>query len=104
MKLENHLGNVTRRSFIGGTAGTIAASGAALALPWETDHVFSLEQTASALHGAIGRYADKNLPFFDHDCSSGGKTGLSYSMECLRDCSVEHIQELLKPLFEGGAK
>ena len=95
---------LNRRKFLGGTAGAIATSGAVLELPGEADHAFSLGRTASALHDAIGRYSDQNAPM------GGGpswptleQSSLIWAMENLRDCSVDRIQELLKPFFEGGA-
>ncbi len=103
MKITDLTGNVTRRNFLSGTAGAI--SGAAL-LP--TDHAveglnksISLEQMAHALHEAVGRYSDQNTSYHFGPCPLDDKHPLIYSMERLRDCSVDDIQHLLKPLYEN---
>ena len=107
MKLADQLGNVTRRGFLSGTAGVIATSGAALPLSGEADHASSLEEMANALHDAVGRYCDQNTSFNLEACSLDRWHPLMYSMERLRDRSVDEIQHLLRPLYEnieGGAK
>ena len=102
-EITDRIASVTRRGFLSGTAGAIATSGAALALPEDADHASSLRQTALVLHDAIGRYSNQNARFFAKDSVSlGSETSLRYSMECLRDCSVDEIQQLLKPLYESG--
>ena len=92
----------TRRSFLSGTAGAIA-TGAAVAMPQEEglNKSISLEKMAHALHEAVGRYADRNAPTVGPSLRSG-ESGFMFSMECLRGCSVDEIQHLLKPLY-GGA-
>ncbi len=106
MKLADCLGNVTRRGFLSGTAGVIA-TGAAVPLPQEAveglNKSMSLEQMAHALHDAVGRYSDQNASYHLGPCPLDDKHPLIYSMERLRDCSVDDIQHLLKPLY-GGAK
>ena len=107
LQLANHLENVTRRKFLGGTTGAIAATGAALQLPAShalegPDKSHSLKKTARALHDAIGRYSDQNASFHFGPCPLDDKHPLIYSMERLRDCSVDQIQELLRPLYESG--
>jgi len=96
----------SRRNFLRGTAGAI--SGAAL-LPTDAaatglNEPLSLEQAARALHETIGRHSAQNAQFFpeSHYLPVEDIT-LKYAMEGLRFCSVDKIQHLLKPLFEGGA-
>ncbi len=96
---------LNRRNFLGGTAGAI--SGAVL-LP--ADNVstglhqsLSLEQAAHALHETVGRFSDRNIPFFSESSKSFPDSSIKWAMENLRYCSVDEIQHLLKPLFEGGA-
>ncbi len=105
MKLADCLGNVTRRGFLSGTAGDIA-TGAAVPMPQEAveglNKSMSLEQMAHALHEATGRYADRNAPTVGPSLRSG-ESGFMFSMECLRDCSVDEIQHLLKPLYVGAS-
>ena len=95
----------TRRGFLSGTAGAIAASGAALLPSGEVQaRMPELEQMAQALHKAVGRYADKYAPMSDIPAGPYiRRNPLDFAMENLRDCSVDQIQDLLKPLFEGGA-
>jgi len=91
----------TRRSFLSGIAGAIA-TGAALHL--EPDKSSSLKEMASALHDAIGRYSDQNAPFhFENLTLDAGEHALEFAMECLRDCSVDEIQHVLKPLYGGAS-
>ena len=96
---------VNRRNFLGGTAGAI--SGAVL-LPADNastglNQSPSLEQAAHALHETVGRYSDQHAPCLAVQASPVTDHGLMYAMETLRSCSVDEIQHLLKPLFEGGA-
>ena len=88
----------TRRSFLSGAAGAIA-TGAALQLA--PDKSSSLKEMAGALHDAIGQFTDENLPSHVQVCADG--SSLNLEIEPLRDCSVDEIQEQLRPLFEGGA-
>ena len=89
MKVADLTGNVTRRGFLSGTAGVIA-TGAAIPIPQEAvdglNKSISLEQTASALHDAIGRYSDQNASYHFGPCPLDDKHPLIYSMERLRDC------------------
>ena len=107
MKVTNLTGNVTRRCFLSGTAGVIA-TGAAIPMSQEAveglNKSISLEQTASSLHDAIGRYSDQNAPFdFGDRPPRLAAHALEYAMECLRDCSVDEIQHVLKPLYGGAS-
>ena len=106
MKFADCLGNVTRRNFLCGTAGVIA-TGAAVPMPQEAveglDKSISLEQMAHALHEAVGRYSDQNASYHFGPCPLDNKHPLIYSMERLRDCSVDEIQHLLKPLYGGAS-
>ena len=103
MKLADCLGNVTRRRFLSGTAGVIA-TGAAVAMPQEAveglNKSISLEQMAHALHEAVGRYSDRNAPFFNQSRLPPKNPSLDFAMENLRHWSVDEIQYLLKSLFE----
>ncbi len=102
----------TRRGFLSGTVGVIASSATTattLQLPAEhtlegLDKSHSLRKTASALHDVIGRYSDQNASF--HFPASSGKSAIMFAMECLRTCSVDEIQHVLRPLYQkaGGAK
>ena len=106
MKVTNRIGNVTRRNFLSGTAGAIA-TGAAVSMPQEAveglNKLMSLEQMAHALHEAVGRYSDRNAPVISEPHLSPMNPSLDFAMENLRYWSVDEIQHLLKPLFEGGA-
>ena len=98
---------VTRRGFLSGTAGAIATSGAAI-LPADDaikglNQSLSLEQAAHALHETVGRYSDRNAPFFTEARLPPKNPSLDFVMENLRYWSVDEIQHLLKPLFDGGA-
>ncbi len=88
----------TRRSFLTAAVGAIA-TGAALHLA--PDKSSSLEEMASALHDAIGRFTGENLPSHVQVCADG--RSLNLEVEPLRYCSVDQILEQLRPLFEGGA-
>ena len=99
--MANQLENVTRRNFLSGTAGALAASGAALVSPVEAKPA-ELEQMARALHQTVGRYSDQNAPFFSQPPLPPCNPSLDFAMENLRYWSVDEIQHLLKPLFEGG--
>ena len=104
-KLAGRVSNVTRRGVLSGAVGIIATSGAVLALPGEADHAFSLRQMASALHDAVGRYSAQNARrFVQPYLSSKDGVALMFSMECMRDCSVDEIQHFLKPLYEGQSR
>ncbi len=106
MKITALTGNVTRRGFLSGTAGVIA-TGAAVPMPQEAveglNKSMSLEQMAHALHEAVGRYSDQNASFHFGPCPLDDKHPLIYSMGRLRDCSVDDIQHLLKPLYGGAS-
>ena len=100
------MNDLSRRNFLRSTAGAI--SGAAL-LPTDAaatglNEPLSLEQAAHALHETIGRHSAQNAQFFPaaHYLPADGITR-RFAMEGLRFCSVDKIQHLLKPLFEGGA-
>ena len=103
MKVTNLTGNVTRRRFLSGTAGVIATG---VAVPMSQEAVeglnesISLEQMASALHEAVGRYSDRNAPFFNQSRLPPKNPSLDFAMENLRHWSVDEIQYLLKSLFE----
>jgi len=88
----------TRRSFLSGAAGVIA-TGAAFQL--SPDKSSSLKEMASDLHDAIGQFTDDNLPSHVQVCADGHS--LQLEIDPLQGCSVEQIQDLLKPMFEGGA-
>ena len=87
---------VSRRGFLSGTAGALAARGATLlttdTVGKDLNKPLSLEQMADALYEAAGRYSDRNAPFFDEPLprSSTGRI-LSFAMEHLRHCSVDEI-------------
>ncbi len=87
----------TRRSFISGAAAAIA-TGAALQLA--ADKSSSLKEMASELHNAIGQFTDDNFPTHVQVCADG--RSMKLEIEPLQGCSVEQIQDLLKPMFEGG--
>ena len=102
--MANQLENVTRRNFLSGTAGAIAASGAVLLSNGEAQtDTLELEQVAHALHQTVGRYSDRNAPVFAEAHLPPRNPSLDFAMENLRYWSVDEIQHLLKPLFEGGA-
>ena len=88
----------TRRGFLSGVVGAIA-TGAALQL--EPDKSFSLKEMASDLHNAIGQFTDENLPSHVQVCADS--RSLELEIESLRDCYVDEIQQLLRPLYQGGA-
>ena len=102
-KIADHIGSVTRRGFLSGTAGAIAASGAAL-LPAVkgSNETLTLEQMAHALHKAVSPYADGGGPNHVQVCSPLTNRSVVFEMEILRSCSVEQIHDLLKPFFERG--
>ncbi len=83
---------VTRRSFLSGTAGAI--SGAVL-LP----RMPELEQMAQALYDAVGQYSDEGGHV--QVCADG--CSLNLDVDNLRSCSVHEIQDLLSPLFGGAS-
>jgi len=56
--MANQLENVTRRNFLSGTAGAIAASGATLLSGEIQAKMPELEQIAQALHEVAGQYSD----------------------------------------------
>ncbi len=104
-KITGQIVRVSRRRFLGGTAGVIAATGATL-LPQQTiasDEPVSLEDMSRALHEAVGRYSDQNAPFHFEKLTPNTlrSTSLDFAMERLRHSSVDEIQCLLKPLFGG---
>ncbi len=102
MKVTDLTGNVTRRNFLSGTAG--ASSGAAHLPHGNVQAEMSeLEQMAHALHETVGRYSDRNAPVFSEPHLSPRNPSLDFAMENLRYWSVDEIQHLLKPLFEGSA-
>ena len=103
IKITDRSVSVTRRGFLSGTAGAI--SGAVLLPNGEVQaEISELEQMAHALHEAVGRYSDQNTPFFAVQlCSGQMDHSLKFAMENLRDCSVDEIQALLRPLYQGGA-
>ena len=92
LTMANQLENLTRRNFLSGTAGAI--SGAVL-LPGMPE----LEQMAQALHDAVGRYSDEGGHV--QVCADG--CSLNLDVDNLRSCSVDEIQQLLSPLYQGGA-
>ena len=101
-KISGQIVRVSRRRFLGGTAGAIATTGAIL-LPQQTidsDKPLSLEQMARALHDAVGRHSKLRAPFEpDRPLKNKKRTGssaLDFAMEMLRDCSVDEIQCVLK--------
>ena len=106
MKLADCLGNVTRRNFLSGTAGVIA-TGAAVAMPQEAveglNKSVSLEQMAHTIHEAVGRYSDRNAPFFNEPHLPPRDPSLKFAMENMRYWSVDEIQHLLKPLYGGAS-
>ena len=87
MNVTDLTGNVTRRNFLSGTAGAIA-TGAAVSMPQEAvadlNEPISLEQMAHALHEAVGRYSDRNAPFFTEERLPPRNPSLDYAMENLR--------------------
>ena len=89
----------TRRNFLSVAAGAIA-TGAAV-LPQSEAKIPELEQMAQALHDAVGRYSDEGGPSHVEVCSED--RSITLEMEILRPCSAHQIQDLLAPLFEGGA-
>ena len=94
--LEDQFKN--RRGFLTAVAGAIA-TGAALQLA--PDKSSSLEEMASALHDVIGQFTDENLPSHVQVYADG--RSLKLEIEPLLDCSVDEIENLLRPLLEGGA-
>ena len=98
--MATQLNNVTRRGFLSGTAGAIATSGAAL-LP--QGKMPKIEQMAQALHNAVGRYSNEGGPSHVEVCSPVEDHSITFEMEILRPCSVDEIQQLLMPLYLGGA-
>ena len=106
-KITGQIVHVSRRRFLSGTAGAIAATGATL-LPQQTigaDKPMSLEEMARALHEAVGRHSDRNDEFFFETYASDGcrSASFGYAMENLRHSSVDEIQNLLRPLFGGAS-
>ena len=108
-KITDQIVHVSRRRFLGGTAGAIAATGAIL-LPQQTiasDKPISLVQMARALHEAVARYSDQNAPFHFEGQRPSPHTlrtsSLDFALENLRTSSVDDIQCLLKPLFGGAS-
>ncbi len=87
----------TRRGFLSGATAAIV-TGAAFQL--SPDKSSSLKEMASDLHDAIGQFTDDNLPSHVQVCADG--RSLQLEIEPLQGCSVEQIQDLLKPMFEGG--
>ena len=96
--MATQLENVTRRNFLSGTAGAIATSGATLLPQGEMPKI---EQMAQALHNAVGRYSNEGGPSHVEVCSED--RSITLEMEILRPCSVNEIQDLLMPLYQGGA-
>ncbi len=104
IKITDRIVSVTRRGFLGSTAGVIAASGAAILPNGDVQaEISELEQMAHALHQAVGRHADRNVPFFSESSNTYPDSSIKWALENLRYCSVDEIQHFLKPLFEGGA-
>lgn len=83
---------LNRRNFL---AGSIAA------LPLLPQSDQSLGEMASALHDAIAQFPDENVPTHVQVCADGHS--LNLDVDNLRSCSVEEIQDLLRPLYQGGA-
>ena len=106
MTTTNRTGIVTRRIFLSGTAGAIA-TGAAASMPQEPveglNKFLSLEQMAHALHEAVGRYSDRNAPFFTDARLPLKNPSLDFAMENLRYWSVDEIQCLLQRLCGGAS-
>ncbi len=101
-QIANQLKNLSRRNFLSGTAGAIATSGAVLLSNGEAQaDTLEMEQMAHALHEAVGRYSDRNAPFFSEPHLPPSDPSLNFVMENLRYWSVDEIHHLLKPLFEG---
>jgi len=105
-EITDRIVSVTRRRFVSGAAGTVAIAGAAL-LPIQAGssaEPLSTEEIANALHEAVGRYSERKTPVsFDKPLTEDTRScSVAFAMECLRDCTVEEIQALLKP-FVGGA-
>ena len=101
IKITDKIVSVTRRRFLNGTAGAI--SGAVLLPHVEVQaEISELEQMAHALHEAVGRYSDQNAPTHVKAYSPLTGHSLMFAMDCLRDCSVDEIQDLLMPLYQGG--
>ncbi len=102
-KIEEHIGKVSRRRFLSGTAGAIATTGVAL-LPQQTSaKPISLEQTSQALHEIVVRYSEQNAPIVLGRVPSVVSTTLGFTLENMRYCSVAEIQQLLKPLLRGAS-
>ena len=105
-KITGQIVRVSRRRFLGGTAGAIATTGA-IRLPQQTidsDEPMPLEEVARALHETIGRWADQNTPYdFDRPPVSLRSTAFDFVMEQLRYSSADEIESMLKPLFGGAA-
>lgn len=100
IKITDRIVSVTRRGFLSRTAGAIAASGAAiLPLGKVQARMPELEQMAQALHDAVGRYSDEGGHV--QVCADG--CSLNLELDNLRSCSVDQIQDLLRPLYQGGA-
>ncbi len=103
VQTADRVNSVTRRSFLGGTAGIItAASGVTIINSQITSKPLdrSRRQMARALHDAVGQYSDECGP--THVQAWSGDRSLMLEVENLRTCSVDDIQDLLKPLFENG--
>ncbi len=102
IKITNRIVRVTRRGFLSRTAGAIAASGAAILPLGEVQAKMpELEQIAQSLHDAVGRNSDEGGPTHVEVCSED--RSITLEMEILRPCSVHEIQDLLMPLYQGGA-
>ncbi len=100
IKSTDKIVSVTRRRFLSRTAGAI--SGAVL-LPRGAvqEKMPELEQMAQALHEAVGQYSNEGGPSYVEVCSED--RSITLEMEILRPCSVHEIQDLLMPLYQGGA-
>ncbi len=102
IKITDRIVSVTRRGFLSRTAGAIAASGAAILPLGEAQAKMpELDQMAQSLHDAVGRYSDEGGPTHVEVCSED--RSITLEMEILRPCSIHEIQQLLSPLYQGGA-
>ncbi len=100
IKIRDNIVGVTRRGFLSRTAGAIAASRAAILPLGEVQVIMpELEQMAQALHDAVGQNSDEGGHV--QVCADG--RFLNLEVDNLQPCSVHEIQDLLMPLYQGGA-
>ncbi len=98
-KITDRVVSVTRRGFLG-KAGNVLAASTAVVLPIHLTRRSKREEMAKALHEAVGQFNEDTCPSHVQVCNDG--QSISLAMDLLLDNSVEGIENLLLPLFEGG--